>query len=147
MIDKDKLIKALDDPLKFVLYFEESGFDKPHYYIILPTRDKNEIIILSMITSQIDKKLKVYKDDKVALESLLYVDGEILDFLIKESLIDCNTPFKTNIDEILKKDKLSLKKANIPLSLVKDIAKKINNSKAPRLNLKKSIDLSKLSDQ
>lgn len=147
MIDKDRLIKALDDPLKFVLYFEKSGFDKPHYYIILPTRDKNEIIILSMITSQINKKLKVYKDDKVALESLLYVDGKILDFLIKESLIDCNTPFKTNIDEILKKDKLSLKKANIPLSLVKDIAKKINNSKAPRLTLKKSIDLSKLSDQ
>ena len=115
MIDKDKLIKALDDPLKFVLYFEESCFDKPHYYIILPTRDKNEIIILSMITSQINKKLKVYKDDKVALDSLLYVDGEILDFLTKESLIDCNTPFKTNIDEILKKDKLSLKKSKYPI--------------------------------
>lgn len=145
MIDKDELSKALSAPLNFALYFEEEGFLKPHYYIILPAQNRDEIIVLAMITSQIEKIQKLYKNDENGLNSLIYVDETCLSFLIKGSVIDCNSPRRTTIDKILSLPKLKLiENIAIPAQLIRDIAQKISGSKKVRPNIKKAIDLSKL---
>ena len=144
MVDKSGIAEAINDPLNFVLYFEEDGFLKPHYYIILPTNSSDEFVILTMITSQIEKIKTRYRNNENALSSLMYIDGGDLSFLLKSSVINCNSPRKVTIDEILQMDKLRVEKACIPARIIRDIARKINASKAPKPNLKKSIDLSRL---
>lgn len=144
MIDKSALINAINNPLNFVLYFEDTDFAKPHYYIILPTQKADEFIILTMITSQIQKRKNKYKTDEKALKSLIFVNENDLNFLVTSSVIDCNDPRKATINEILSKDKLKLQKGDIPKELIKNITKAINNSNRVRPNIKKQIDLSKI---
>lgn len=142
LIDKSTILKALKEPFNFILYYEEEGFLKPHYYIILPTQKIDELIVLTMITSQIDKIEAKYKNNQEALKCLIYADETIMPILIKKSVIDCNTPKKATIDEILSMQKLKIVKTTIPKEFIREISKKINGSKFPRPNIKKMIDLS-----
>ena len=108
MLDRSELLEAVTAPLNSALYFEDEGFGRPHYYIILPTQNKDEVVVLSMITSQIDKKREFYKDDEASLQNLIYVDENDLSFLIKPSVIDCNSPAKTTVSELSRMNKLRL---------------------------------------
>ncbi|MCI6989084.1 MAG: hypothetical protein MR902_05880 [Campylobacter sp.] len=86
-MDRILLENALNNPLENILYFEENGYEKPHYYIILPTIDINKVVILSMITSQVKKRKEFYNktENFSALQSLLEITENDLDILIKDS--------------------------------------------------------------
>ena len=145
MLDRSELLEAVAGPLNFALYFEDEGFGRPHYYIILPTQNKDEVVVLSMITSQIDKKKEFYKDDEASLQNLVYVDENDLSFLIKPSVIDCNSSTKTTVSELSRMSKLRLiRNLTISRELIIRIAKAINASKLTKPSIKKSIDLSKI---
>lgn len=136
--------EVLLNPLSYVLYFEEEGFNKPHYYLILPTKNYNDFIILTMITSQIQKRECFYEKDLDAKDCLVYVSPDELSFLIKQSIIDCNKPLRISYQELILKPKLKALKTTINASLITNIAAKINSSKRIKPAIKKCIDLSKL---
>jgi len=62
----------------------------PHFYVIIPLQDSN--LIISIITSQVEKKKKYYeKVNKKALNGLVFLKRGELSFLKREmSVVDCN---------------------------------------------------------
>lgn len=130
--------QALSAPLKNVIYFEERGYLKPHFYIILPSA--KEIIILAMISSQV---LKIQRHSQ-RKESLIFLDKKDVSILTKQSVIDCTKAFRIELDELLSKQKLKVVKADVSKDLIIQIAKVINKNPLAKPALKKSIDLSKI---
>ncbi len=141
-----ELEDAIKNPLKNILYFEDKGYKRPHFYIIIPTRDKETFIMLTMLTSQIKKRNEFYKNDEVALSCLHFVKDEELSFLTKDTLIDCNSIHLKTKEDILKSKKLQIKKVDIKANFLKELVKKINTSKKHKPSIKKKIDLSSISD-
>jgi len=76
-----------------VCYFKDKNYKEEvpaHYYITIPTKTKN-YLILCMISSKWEKKLNYYeKVNKKCLSSLIFVEKSELNFLTKRSVIDCN---------------------------------------------------------
>jgi len=71
----------------------------PHYYFCVPNNLRN-CFLLVMITSQVEKKRKLYINNEKAQKSLIYVDDTNLSFLKKESVIDCNEAEMLMRDEL-----------------------------------------------
>ena len=135
---------ALSNPLKYVLYFRDIEnnilYDKPHYYIILPTKT-NEFIFLTMITSQIDK-VKSRVENK---ETLIELNKNDLDFLTKDiSIIDCNRIIMKSKEDLFHLETLKIINTNISKELYEKLVIAINKSKVISTRYKKHIDLSKL---
>ncbi len=76
-----------------VCYFKHSEHDQdapPHYYVSVPIND-DTCILLCIITSQIEKKLWFYRrTNEKAIDSLVKVTSDDLEFLTKESVVECN---------------------------------------------------------
>lgn len=140
----DILDTALSNPFNYVLYFKdiENGikYEKPHYYIILPT-NTNDFIFLTMITSQIDKiKARVSNQ-----ETLVELNKSDLDFLTKEiSIIDCNRISIKSKEELLHLENSQVINTNISKEIYEKLVIAINKSKIISTRYKKHIDLSKL---
>ncbi|RUT51006.1 hypothetical protein [Campylobacter fetus] len=134
---------AINNPFEYTLYFRDvdtSGrvFDKPHYYIILPTIT-NELIVLSMITSQVEKVLKKYEN--IDQDTLVILSKEdIPDILTKEkSIIDCNIVKVTTLQELYRKMDLKIFKAHISKELIEKIYNGIQKSPVVKTKIKKNI--------
>lgn len=141
----NELNNALLNPCESVLYFTEINFNKPHYYIIIPTQNSDKCVILTMLTSQIEKRLRYCKDNENYKNSILLIEKEKIDFLTAEiSLIDCNRPVIKTKDEILRYENLKIISTKIPREIIKEITKKINKSEQVKPSVKKLIDLSKI---
>ncbi|ALV65026.1 hypothetical protein [Campylobacter fetus] len=146
---QEELTFILNDQLHNILYFKEDiKWEKPHYYIIIPTQDTDKIVILSMITSQVEKRKSYYKENKKALECLVEVTNKEIPLLTYDiSLIDCNRTFETTKEELLTKFpdiKVYSKDINIPINIINKIIAGINHSPMIKPNIKKLIDKSKL---
>ena len=78
----------------FICHFKDKAHLKEapaHFYIIIPTQDDN-FMLLCMITSKVEKKIRYYTlTNKKALQSLVYLDKKDLQFLSLDcSVMDCN---------------------------------------------------------
>jgi len=109
----------LDVPLKIVInniedsfevsklyLFKNKDYDKnapKHYHISIKVKNDN-YVLLTLITSQVDKKKKFYElSNHTLLESLILISNNDIDVLSKESCIDCNQPIFLTTEELLAK--------------------------------------------
>ena len=118
-----------------VCFFKDTKFHKdapPHFYINVPIDDDSSLL-LCIITSKIEKRKKhCAKANRKALKSLVYVDNKTLEFLSKESIVDCNEADIVNKIELQKridpKYKLKVIERNIPDNLKIQIVRAIKDS-------------------
>ena len=88
-----------------VYLFRNKNYDKnapAHFHIALKT-NQDEYLVLSMITSQVEKRIRYYTlTNKSLVKSVIIIDSNDIDILEKESCIDCNEPiYSTKVrDEI-----------------------------------------------
>lgn len=130
---------------KKVYLFKNKNYDKntpSHFHIALQT-NKKEYLVLTMITSQVEKKLKYYNlTNKSLVNSVIMLDSNDLDILNKESCIDCNDPMYLTKEEIesLAVD-LEYKDANINKNLRAKIINAIKSSAKVREEIKNSLEV------
>jgi len=95
---------------KKVYLFKNKNYDKnapTHFHIALKT-NQDEYLVLSMITSQVEKKLKYYNlTNKSLIDSVVMIDGSDIDILDKDSCIDCNDPIYSTKEEIESRGQVS----------------------------------------
>ncbi len=105
-------LASINEKVFGVIYFKDKKYSldaPPHNYVLVPT-DKSHCLVVCIITSQIDKRKRYYKNSNVsALESLIEVDSKDFPFLSKPSLIDCNlvemiskTGFESRVEKSFK---------------------------------------------
>lgn len=127
-----------------VCYFKNTDHDPespPHYHITVPISDAS-YLLLCVITSQMENRIKYYqRTNKRAVPCLVKVDKNDLHFLNKESIIECNQPMlvrKKNFGRIVdSKQKCKVIMRDIPSYLKEKIVKAINDSPIVRPFFKK----------
>ena len=86
-----------------VYLFKNKNYDKiapAHFHIALKT-NQDEYLVLSMITSQVEKRIKYYTlTNKSLVKSVVIINSNDIDILEKESCIDCNEPIYGTKEEI-----------------------------------------------
>ena len=111
-----------------------------HFHIALKTT-QDEYLVLSMITSQVEKKIKYYSlTNKSLVDSVLIINSDDIDILEKESCIDCNEPIYSTKEEI-ESIALDLEyiEAKIDKNLKNKIIKAIKSSAKVRDEIKNSL--------
>jgi len=129
---------------KKVYLFKNKNYDKnapTHFHIALKT-NQDEYLVLSMITSQVEKKLKYYNlTNKSLIDSVVMIDGSDIDILDKDSCIDCNDPIYSTKEEIESiAIGLEYVEAKIDKNLRNKIIKAIKSSAKVRDEIKNSLD-------
>lgn len=126
-----------------VYLFRNKNYDKnapAHFHIALKTT-QDEYLVLSMITSQVEKKIKYYSlTNKSLVDSVLIINSDDIDILEKESCIDCNEPIYSTKEEI-ESIALDLEyiEAKIDKNLKNKIIKAIKSSAKVRDEIKNSL--------
>lgn len=129
-----------------VCYFKNTTHDPEaplHYHITAPINDDTSLL-LCIITSQVESRVKYYqKTNKGAISSLVRVDRNNLSFLKKESIIECNQPIlvrKIDFGKIIDPDhKFKIITRRIPSDIKKKIVKAIKNSPIVKPFIKKLV--------
>jgi hypothetical protein len=116
----------------------------PHYYVIIPIFNSDELIIC-IITSQIEHKKSYYQKKRPeALKSLVFIGKEEFSFLIKDSLIDCNQAEmilrEHLIYEIHPNPGFKITERNIPDKIKHEIKEAIQESPLVRRYIKKLLN-------
>lgn len=127
-----------------VYLFKNKNYDKnapAHFHIALKT-NQDEYLVLSMITSQVDKKIKYYTlTNKSLVDSIIIINSNDIDILEKESCIDCNEPIYSTKEEI---ESIALDieyiEAKIDKHLKDKIIKAIKSSAKVRDEIKNSLE-------
>lgn len=127
-----------------VFYFENIEHDednrKPHYHIAIKTNN-NEYIIVLMFTSQIEKREAHRASNLDAYSSLVYADETDFDFLVKKSVIDCNSPiYKTREELKAIIENFRVIETDIPDDFTNKLIEAIKTSPIVRRNIKKALD-------
>jgi len=117
-----------------VLFFKDKNHDKdapPHFHIVFPVSDDAGLIV-TIITSQIDKRRKYYSDKEAALHSLVGINNDVFEFLKQKSIIDCNHAELLTKSELINRIDRShewhIKSRKIPLFLKREVCAAIKGS-------------------
>jgi len=108
-----------------------------HLYVIVPIKKDNQHLVC-MITSKVDKRINYYRRvNPNALQGLVRINKSELNFLKKDSLIDCNQAELLTKEELIiriKHDKnFKLHNHAIPMNIKEKLIKAIKNS--PLINV------------
>ncbi len=128
----------------FFKNLEYSPDSPPHYYITVPINDDSSLL-LCIITSQIENRVRYYhnRGSDAAISSLVKVNKGDLLFLKKESIIDCNAPvliLKKEFHKIVDPDyNCKLITRDISLQVRKKVVEAIKNSPIVKPFIKKLI--------
>lgn len=137
------VIQSIEDTLKSnkIYLFKNKNYDTnspSHYHIALSTKDK-KYIVLSMITSQVDKKKKYYNMlDKGLSKNVISISSDEINMLDKNSCIDCNQPMYLTNEELfaLVKDEIKFIDIQIDNVLKNKIINAIKESDMVRDEIK-----------
>ncbi len=140
------IIDNIEDSFKSskVYLFKNKTYDTnspSHFHIALSTKD-SKYIVLSMITSQVDKKIKYYNlINKDLLKSVLPISNNDINIIDKDSCIDCNQPMYLTIEELfaLVEDKIEFIDIHIDSNLKNKIVKAIKGSDMIRDEIKENL--------
>lgn len=132
----DFIIDSINDCC--FIYFKDTKHlpdAPPHFYFLIPIKeDPENVYLISIVTSQFEKRLYYYQKapNKKAAQSLVRLEKGIFDFITRESAIDCNAVEKLNKNDLLKRiDKnigLVMKEHNIDIDFLNKIIGAIKNS-------------------
>jgi len=107
----------------------------PHYYFVISSNRVSEVLyLISMVTSQFEKRLYYYQNtpNPHATQSLVRLEPGSFKFIVKESAVDCNTVEQLTKDDFLKRiDKdvgVNIKERNISTDFKQRIITAILNS-------------------
>lgn len=140
------VVKNIEDTFKSnkLYLFKNINFSTnspSHYHIALSTKD-GKYIVLSMITSQVDKKIKYYNlTNKALIKGIVSISNNELSLLDRDSCIDCNQPMYVTNEELiaLVKDEIKFINIKIESSLKNKIIKAIKASDMVRDEIKGNI--------
>ncbi len=140
------VINNIEDTFKSnkVYLFKNKNYDShspSHYHIALSTKNSKNIV-LSMITSQVDKKIKYYNlVNKDLLKSVISISNHDIDILDKNSCIDCNKPMYLTNEELyaLVDDEITFIDIKIDSNLKYKIIKAIKDSDMVRDEIKDNL--------
>lgn len=143
----DILVNNIEDSFKTLkLYlFKNRDYDKnapKHYHISIKVKNNN-YVLLTLITSQVDKKKRFYKlSNPKLLESLIIISSDDIDVLSKESCIDCNQPIFLTKEELLAKIDGSIEfiEVKMDMNLKEKIIQAIKKSPMVRDEIKEQIN-------
>ncbi|MFV1951913.1 MAG: hypothetical protein ACC630_08185 [Nitrospinota bacterium] len=129
-----------------VCYFKNATHDAdapPHFHITIPIND-DASLLLCIITSQAESRIKYYKKtSEAAISSLLEVNNNDLSFLKKGSIVECNQPVlihKQKFGKIVDPDhKFKVVSRDIPADIKEKIVKAIKDSPIVKPFIKKLI--------
>jgi len=88
-----------------IYYFvnEEIQFsDEPHYHVIVSITE-NEKLLLTITTSQTEKKIKYIEKKKLPYETLVFIKPDEENGLTKESAVNCNECYLVDLDYLRNK--------------------------------------------
>jgi len=146
-IPQSILVQSIQDSLssqKLYLFKNTSySVDAPaHYHLAIKTND-DKYLLLTMITSQVEKKKRYYADSPNLLSSLVEITAtdvcKISNRLYLDSCIDCNKPTLKTSEELLANivtDSFEYIDANIDDKLIDEIVIAIKNSPQVRPHIK-----------
>ena len=149
-IPKNIQVKAIQDSLtsqKLYLFKNKtySNTAPAHYYLAIKTNNDN-YILLTMLTSQVEKKKIFYEDSPSLLSSLIQISAsnitKISPRLHLDSCIDCNRPILKTNEELLAniaENSFEYIDACIENSLIVEIIDAIKSSPQVRPNIKNTI--------
>ena len=155
-IPKNILVQAIQDSLSSqkLYLFKNTSYDgnaPVHYHFAIKTNDSN-YIMLTMLTSQVEKKKSYYSNSQKSLSSLIEISAseisQISNKLCLDSCIDCNNPIVQTHEELQAKiDIESFKyiEANISKELIDRIIMAIKNSPQVRPYIKNLLNVYKTS--
>ena len=139
-------INAIEDSFKmsrlYLFKNKDYAHNAPkHYHISISIKD-DSYILLTLITSQVEKKKRFYElSNPSLLESLIITSGNDIDILSKESCIDCNQPIFLTKEELLSKvdGNIEFIEAQIDKKLKEKILQSIKKSLMIRDEIKEQI--------
>ena len=90
---------------KKVYYFTSNKIstDNPHYYVCI--KRNNDVLILTLCTSQIEKKQRYIELRKLPYETLVFIKNGKTKIFNKDTCINCNEIHQLTIDEFVNKYK------------------------------------------
>ncbi len=125
-------IEGIKPSKSTVYHFKNSTYEESapaHIHIAIPVNDST-YVLLTMITSQVTKRKEFYAHNAKALESVIEITSNELDFIKKASVIDCNKPLyqtKEELDSIISGD-ITFIDASLSDDLIERIRAGIINS-------------------
>ena len=132
-----------------ILHFKDSAHDEDapaHYYLTIPVNN-NADFVLSIITSQAEKRREYYLRANLpsAIQSLVQVSHSDLSFLNpnKASLIECNQAILLSKNQLIRRISrehnfsVICRSGNISASLVKKVREAVMASPLVKENIKK----------
>ncbi len=146
-IPKNIQVNVIQDSLtsqKLYLFKNKTYVDTApsHYHLAIKTNNDN-YILLTMLTSQVDKKKIFYEDLPSSLSSLVQISAsdinKISTRLHLDSCIDCNKPILKTNEELLatiSEDSFEYIDASIDNNLILEIIDAIKSSPQVRPNIK-----------
>jgi hypothetical protein len=113
-----------------------------HFYIIIPLQNSN--LIISIITSQVEKRKSYYSKGHIkALNGLVFLKRDEFSFLTRDvSVIDCNQAELLSKAELADRVNSELKiiESQIPKRLKEKVQKAIQESPLVRPHIKKALN-------
>jgi len=142
----NKLEDAIKNPLSYVLYFKNPTHlsrdpkAPPHYHIIIPI-NSDECLLLTMLTSKVEKIKERYYDNDDCLSCLVEIKRAEIEFVYKNSVIDCNECLYLPKESLLNNPTLKVIPCEpfIDDKILDIIKKAIKKSKIVKLRIKKKI--------
>lgn len=139
------VIENIDDSFDTsrVYLFKNKDYAKEapkHYHISIKIKDDN-YILLTLITSQVEKKKRFYElSNPILLNGLVFLNDTI-NILDKKSCIDCNQPLFLTKEELSAKvdGNIEFIEVKIDNSLKENVIQAIKNSAMVREEIKELI--------
>ncbi len=124
--------------------FKNKNYDKnasAHYHIALRAKD-SQYLILNMITSKVEKKIRYYTlTNKNLIDSVIQISSDDIALLSKDSCIDCNQPMYVTKEELnaLVADGIKYIKTTINKNLKQTIIEAVLSSSMVRDEIKEDL--------
>jgi len=127
---------------KRVYLFRSNGIEKEHFHICLKVNN-DSYVLLFLVTSQVDKRLRYYqiRNDERFSDTVVVFDNTLMTCLSKQSCVDCNQPKYLTRDELFAEISGEIKfiDTEIDFSLIKPIKAGIVKSPEVSEYIKKEI--------
>ena len=115
--------------------FKSNGIEKEHFHLCLKVNN-DSYVLLFLVTSQVDKRLRYYKirNDERFSDTVVVFDNTLMTCLSKQSCVDCNQPKYLTRDELFAEISGEVKfiDTEIDFSLIKRI--KAGIAKSPEVS-------------
>jgi hypothetical protein len=142
----DKLEAAAKNHTGYVLYFKNPTHllrdpkAPPHYHIIIPI-NSDDFLLLTMLTSKVQKVKDRYFDNKNGFECLVEIKKEQIDITYKDSIVDCNECLHFSKESLLSNPSLQVIACDpfIDEAILHTIKTAIKKSKTVKASIKKKI--------